>query len=88
MNITRDQKIDIVKCYQDNDLIDTIDYINELGLITKEQKDELLENCIDYPYEDDYFEYKFEYIIKTFNLVGIDDDLFKELVNNIEKGEL
>lgn len=91
-NITKkrlndEEKKEVVVIYQESDLLETILYCGEKGYITKEEERELIDNCRynPYPNEDNYWEYKIDYIYKFFDLLNITDEEFKKFSLEYEK---
>lgn len=79
-------KKDIVYTFEEIDFAETIIYCAEQKYITKERENYYLDNCMEYPYptEDNYFEYNIDIIYEFFDELGIDNILFKQIVEELE----
>ena len=87
IKLSREQKKEVVIIYQEEDLLETILFCEEKGYITKEQSKEMIDNCRynPYPNEDNYWEYKTEYINKLFDILDIDDNEFVMFTREYEE---
>lgn len=85
--LSKNEKKEVVVVYQEDDLLETILFCEEKGYLTEEQSREMIDNCRynPYPDEDNYWEYKIDYIYKLFDMLEIDDEEFETFTKEWEE---